>query len=107
MNNTIRRNVVLAVVASLASFASFAQSPGEAVYKQKCLSCHGADGLANSGIGKVMRVKPVSDPDVKKISEAQMIELTRNGTGKMQGYKDELTSAQIKDSVAYFRAFIK
>jgi hypothetical protein len=36
-----------------------------------------------------------------------MIELTRKGVGKMQAYKDDQTDQQIKDSVAYFRSFIK
>ncbi len=85
----------------------FAQSSGEAIYKQKCLNCHGTDGLASSGIGKIMKVKSVTDPEVKKLTEAEMIEMVRNGCGKMQPYKDELTKAQIKGSVDYFRTFIK
>jgi len=36
-----------------------------------------------------------------------MIDLTRNGIGKMQPYKDELNSTKIKASVDYFRTFIK
>jgi mono/diheme cytochrome c family protein len=107
MNNTIRSSVVLVAFAALAGAVGFSQSSGEAVYKQKCLNCHGSDGLANSGIGKVMRVKPVSDPEIKKLTEAKMLELTRNGVGKMQAYQGELTDAQIKASVDYFRTFIK
>jgi mono/diheme cytochrome c family protein len=99
--------MILAVVASLASAVSFAQSTGEAIYKQRCMACHGGDGMANSGIGKIMKVKPVTDSLVKKYTRAEMIDLTRNGVGKMQAYKDDLTDQQIKDSVAYFRSFIK
>ena len=54
-----------------------------------------------------MKVKPVTDPDVLKMSEKEMIEATKNGMGKMQAYKDSLTGAEIKDSVDYFRSFIK
>jgi mono/diheme cytochrome c family protein len=107
MNNTTRSTVVLAAVAALACAMGFAQSSGEAIYKQKCLSCHGPDGMANSGVGRVMKVKPVSDPEVRKFTEAEMIDLTRNGIGKMQPYKDELNSTKIKASVDYFRTFIK
>jgi mono/diheme cytochrome c family protein len=107
MNCNIRSSVVLAVVVSMACAVSFAQSTGEAIYKEKCLNCHGTTGLANSGIGARMKVKPITDPEVKKMSEAAMIEATRNGAGKMQGYKDSLTDAQIKASVAYFRTFLK
>jgi mono/diheme cytochrome c family protein len=69
--------------------------------------CHGVAGLANSGAGKAMKVKPISDPAVKKLTEGEMIEAVRNGMGKMQAYKDKLTDAQIKDSVVYFRTFMK
>ena len=36
-----------------------------------------------------------------------MIDATRNGMGKMQPFKNKLTDAEIKDSVARFRSFIK
>lgn len=86
---------------------SFAQGPGTDIYKTKCQMCHGATGLADSGAGKAMKVKPISDPAVKKLTEGQMIEAVRNGMGKMQAYKDKLTDAQIKDSVVYFRTLMK
>jgi mono/diheme cytochrome c family protein len=36
-----------------------------------------------------------------------MIASTANGKGKMQPFKGKITDAQIKDSVDYFRTFIK
>lgn len=107
MNSKFQFSIVLAVVVLIASAASLAQSAGEAIYKKKCLNCHGVDGMASSGIGQVMKVKPVSDPDVKKYSRAAMIDLTRNGVARMQAYKGDLTDQQIKDSVDYFRSFMK
>lgn len=91
----------------MAGAVGFAQSPGEASYKAKCQMCHGATGMADSGAGKAMKVKPATDPEVKKLSEAQMIAATKNGVGKMQPFKEKLTDAQIKDSVDYFRTFVK
>ncbi|MGO9437304.1 MAG: c-type cytochrome [Terracidiphilus sp.] len=85
---------------------ALAQS-GADIYKSKCQMCHGAAGMAESGVGKAMKVKPISDPAVKKMSDAQMIDAVRNGMGKMQAYKDKLTDAQIKDSVVYFRSLMK
>jgi mono/diheme cytochrome c family protein len=85
----------------------FAQSSGEAVYKQRCLNCHGPSGLANSGVGQIMKVKPITDPAVKKLTQPEMIEMVLKGAGKMQSYKGELTDAQVKGSVDYLRAFIK
>jgi mono/diheme cytochrome c family protein len=105
--STLRSMILFAVVALFVYAVGFAQSSGEAVYKQRCQNCHGSNGLANSGIGQIMKVKPVSDPEVKKLTEVEMIAYTRNGAGKMQAYRGELTDAQIKGSVDYLRSFIK
>ncbi len=86
---------------------AFAQSAGAEIYKAKCQMCHGATGMADAGAGKALKVKPATDPEVKKMSEAQMIAATKDGMGKMQPFKDKLTEAQIKDAVSYFRTFAK
>jgi mono/diheme cytochrome c family protein len=102
------RNVGAALIAvMLTGSMSFGQSSTEALYKTKCQMCHGEKGMADSAAGKSMKVKPVTDADVKKMDEAQMIEAVKNGMGKMQPYKDKLTDAQIKDVVVHFRTFLK
>ena len=106
MSNLTRNGVAAILVVLLAGTVGFAQS-GEATYKAKCQMCHGEKGLADSGAGKAMKVKPATDPDVKKMSEAQMFDAVHDGMGKMQPYKDKLTDAQIKDAVGYFRTFTK
>ncbi len=107
MSKTIRSLVALAAVVLLAGAVGFAQSSGEATYKAKCQSCHGAEGVPNPGIAKAMGVKPATDPAVKADTEAQMITITTDGKGKMPAYKGKLTDAEIKDSVNYFRTFAK
>jgi cytochrome c6 len=102
---TTRRFALLLMMT--AATAAAAQGPGAAVFQAKCQTCHGADGLASSGVGKIMKVKPVTDPSVKAMSEEQMIAVVRNGSGKMQAYKDSLSDAQIRDAVEYFRTLIK
>jgi mono/diheme cytochrome c family protein len=103
MTKTIRSQVVLAVVVSLACAVGFAQSSGEATYKAKCQSCHGSTGTPSPGIAKLMGVKPASDPDIKKLTVAEMIASVKNGKGKMKPIAG-LTDAQIKDVVAYYRS---
>lgn len=107
MTKTIRLQAALATVVLMASSVAFAQSGGEATYKAKCQMCHGATGMADAGAGKALKVKPATDPEVKKLNEAQMISATKDGMGKMQPFKDKLTDAQIKDAVTYFRTFVK
>jgi mono/diheme cytochrome c family protein len=104
---TIRFTIALVMALCLTNAACFAQSTGETTYKAKCQSCHGATGLADTVIGLAMKVKPVSDPEVRKCTEATMVDATRNGMGKMQAFKDKLTDAEIRSSVAYFRTLVK
>jgi mono/diheme cytochrome c family protein len=96
---------MVAIVAMTTATIGFAQ--GAETYKAKCQMCHGATGMAESPAGKAMKVKPISDPEVKKLTEAEMIKATNNGLGKMQPFSGKLTDGQIKDAVVYFRTFLK
>jgi cytochrome c6 len=107
MTNKIQLQAAATAILLMAGVMSFGQAPGEATYKAKCQMCHGAAGMADAGAGKTLKVKPVTDPAVAKMNEAEMITATKNGMGKMQPYKEKLTDAQIKDAVGYFRTFLK
>jgi cytochrome c6 len=107
MRKTVRSQAALAAVLFLACATGFAQSSGGATYKAKCQNCHGTAGLADTAMGKALKVKPATDPSVAKFTEPEMIAVATNGMGKMQPYKDKLSDAQIKAAVDYFRAFLK
>lgn len=85
----------------------FAQAGGADTYKSKCAMCHGADGLAETPTGKMMKVPSFKSPEAAKASDSAMIDETKNGKSKMPAYKDKLTDAQIKDVVAYIRTLQK
>ena len=98
----------LVLVACLALATSgFAAADGAAVFKAKCAMCHGADGSASTGMGKTMGLKPLSSPEVQKMSDADLTALVTNGKGKMPAYKGKLTDAQVNDVVKYIRGFKK
>lgn len=101
MTQTLRSKGVLVAMILLACTMGFAQS-GEATYKAKCQSCHGANGIPNPGLAKLLGVKPISDPDVQKLTADQMAAAVKNGKGKMKPIAG-LTDAQIKDAVTYYR----
>jgi mono/diheme cytochrome c family protein len=102
MSKKNRSRLALAAIMCLASAVGFAQSSGEATYKAKCQSCHGATGTPNPGIAKMMGVKPLSDPDIKKLTVDQMVAAVKAGKGKMKPITG-LTDEQIKDSVTYYK----
>lgn len=102
--NRSRLCAVLGLASTLLAVTpAFAQSPGEATYKAKCQSCHGADGIPNPGLAKMLGIKPVSDPDIQKLTPEQMEATVKDGKGKMRPIAG-LTDAEIKDVVTYYRS---
>jgi cytochrome c551 len=94
----------LVLVASLALASSaFAAADGAGVFKAKCAMCHGADGSASTGMGKSMGLKPLSCPEVQKMSDADLTALVTNGKGKMPAYKGKLSDDEISAVVKYVR----
>lgn len=100
MKNLIRSQVVLASALCLAGAMSFAQS-GDATYKAKCASCHGATGTPSAGMAKMMGIKPASDPDIQKLSVDQISTVVKSGKGKMKPIAG-LTDDQVKEVSTYF-----
>lgn len=94
--------IVLALALAVPTIAA-AQAKGADTFKAKCAMCHGADGSASTGMGKSMGLKPLSSPEVQKMSDADLTALINNGKGKMPAYKGKLTDAQIADVVSYVK----
>ncbi|HVP55440.1 MAG TPA: cytochrome c [Candidatus Eisenbacteria bacterium] len=93
----------LLVVACLALASSAFAADGAAVFKAKCAMCHGADGSASTGMGKSMGLKPLSSPEVQKMSDADLTALVSNGKGKMPAYKGKLSDDEINAVVKYVK----
>lgn len=97
--------LALALVAMVSAPAAFADDAA-ALFKTKCASCHGADGKA-SAVGKKLGAKDLQDPELKKATEAQWIEISTKGKNKMPKYEGKLTADQIKQLVAYMKDLSK
>jgi len=98
---SIRSQVVLAALVCLTGAMSFAQS-GDATYKAKCGTCHGATGTPSAGMAKAMGIKPASDPAIQALTVAQISAAIKDGKGKMKPIAG-LTDAQIKDVATYYK----
>ena len=96
----------LAVALALIVPRTAAADDAAALYKGKCAACHGADGNA-SPVGKKMGARDFTSPDIQKMTEAQMIEITTKGKEKMPAYDKKLTAEQIKSLVEYVRSLSK
>jgi mono/diheme cytochrome c family protein len=98
-------------LSSMGSFA-FAQDGGETSAKdlwgEDCASCHGADGKAQTKMGKRFGAKDLTSAEVRAgLDRAEMIAVIRDGaTDKdgnetMMGFADDLSDAQINSLVDY------
>ena len=93
--------LTLLVIGLLLPTAAMGQAKD--TFKGKCAMCHGQDGSGNTPMAKSMGIKDLGGADVQKMSDADLTGAITNGKGKMPGYKDKLSGAQISDLVAYIR----
>jgi cytochrome c6 len=98
--------MVLAALAFLSAPAKADTAAAEATYKAKCAMCHGPDGKGATATGKTMGVKDFGSDEVQKMSDADLSSAITAGKGKMPKYAS-FTADQVKDLVAYIRAFGK
>jgi cytochrome c6 len=94
---TVATAIVLAGMALPA-----AAEDASALYKSKCQACHGADGKP-SAAGEKLGAKDFHAPDVAKMSDADLVKITKEGKGKMPAYASKLTDDQINDLVKFVR----
>ena len=82
----------------------FAQDDVAALYKSKCQVCHGADGKGDTPAGKKVGARDFHSPEVAKMSDTELFEITKKGKDKMPSYDKKLTDDQIKALVKYIRS---
>lgn len=101
MTKRLRSQVVLAAALLLAGSMCFAED-GAAIYKSKCAMCHGPTGTPSAGMAKALGIKPVSDPSMKALTDAQIEAAVKSGKGKMKPVAG-LNDAQVKAVAEYFK----
>ncbi len=81
-------------------------------WENHCQKCHGADGKGQTKVGKRLKVKDYTDAKVQsEMTDEEIIRVTTegavddNGKERMKAFKDELSADEIKEFVAFIRAF--
>jgi cytochrome c6 len=98
----------LVLLLVFASRTTLAQNSGADTFKMKCQVCHGADGLGDTPTGKALGVQSYKSPDVRKLSDADLTAIIKNGkNNKMPAFGAQLTDAQIKDVLKYIHTLQK
>lgn len=98
--------VFAATAMTRSSEAAYFQS-AKALFAQKCSVCHGNDGAGGTAKGKELKVRNwKTDPEVKKMPDAKMLEITLKGKGKMEGYEKTLGKEKVQMLITYSKELI-
>jgi cytochrome c6 len=109
MKTTTKLAVASIVLAFAASAAQAA--PASENWDNLCASCHGADGKAQTKMGKKLKIRDYTDAKVQAeltdemLTKATADGVTVDGKERMKGFKSELSADEIKDLVAHIRKF--
>ena len=98
---------VITLAAALAfgtATSAYAQDDPAALYKSKCQACHGAEGKGDTPAGKKVGAKDFHSPEVAKMSDAELLEITKQGKAKMPAYDKKLTDDQIKSLIKFIHS---
>lgn len=93
----------IVAVAAMLCVSARPDEKSAATFKQRCASCHGADGKAESPAGKAMKVPSFASAETKGKSDKELADIIANGKGKMPKYGASLSAADIHAMVAYVR----
>jgi cytochrome c6 len=88
-------------LALLLGVSARADDASTKLYGAKCAGCHGADGVGATAAGKALKVTDFHDPDVQKMSDADLTTIIAMGKNKMPAYGKTLKPDEIKGLVAY------
>ena len=104
----MKKIALLLISVSGLAFAAGDATAGKAAYEKACKSCHGADGVANANIAKMMKVeiKDLGSADVQGHSDADLKKVVTDGQGKMKPVKT-VTGGDVDNVVAYVRKLKK
>jgi mono/diheme cytochrome c family protein len=102
MRSSKKGIMIAAILATSLTSNLFATDNAQDTYKTKCQMCHGPSG-ETTAVGQKMGARPFSDPDVVKMSDAELASVTSDGKNKMPAYKGKLSGDQINALVKYVR----
>ncbi len=114
MNGLLRRSfpaAAAALCAMVLSLPGFAQDDAAAIFKARCVICHGADGAGKTEAAKKMPMPDLRSAEVQKLTDAELFESIALGKGHKSyphtyRYKG-LSDPQIQSLVRYLRELAK
>ncbi len=107
MNKTLTATLFCTAFA-MQVFAAGDATAGKATYDKSCKSCHGAAGVANPAIAKMLKVemKDLGSAEAQMVSDDAMKKILTTGQGKMKPVAS-VTGKSIDNVIAFVRTLKK
>lgn len=106
-----RKLFAIAVLASLSGASAAFAAPAAENFENHCAKCHGEDGKGQTKPGKKLRVRDMTSAEYKQeLDEAKAVTqlkegITKDGKEIKKSYASELSETEMKELIAYVRAF--
>lgn len=94
------------LLAGIASAFALADS-GSETYKAKCSACHGVNGAGDTMIGKNLKLRSLTSPEVQNQSDDELFTVISKGKNKMPSFDHKLSSDQIHSLVRHIHSLKK
>ncbi len=98
------RNVTLLCFALLLSSVALAQTDAKTTFENKCGTCHGKDGKAQTSMAKSTGAPDLTSAKVQSLTDAQIRTQITEGKGKMPPYGGILGKDGVEQMTKYVRS---
>ena len=80
---------------------------GAAIFQEQCSGCHGADGRAQTDLGKKMGAADLTSSEVQQQGDSKLSQTVKDGKKKMPSFDGKLSSDEIHAVIGYIRGLNK
>ena len=104
LSEVLRREILLTAFLAIFGIACGRNERMNALYAQRCMSCHGPGGNGDGPITAALSVKPPDFRDtVQRKSNSQIRKVIAEGAGVMPAFGPALSPAEINDMLQMVR----
>ncbi len=95
MRRCLTLTITLALLAAVTSGPARA-GDGEALYSEHCATCHGADGRADTPVGKALKVPSLADPEWTSADAAEALVTAFHANPKHKAVESKVTDDELR-----------
>lgn len=90
--------------ADVTTAAADGPASGRALFMQNCARCHGANGRAQTALGRKVEAADLTSDDVQDMDDAKIVRVITRGRTGMPAFGNKLTAGQISAIANYVRS---